>query len=535
MRARRAVAAAAAATLTAALAACAANPGPPPLIEPEELEAAETSTVASTSEKPPARTEVQVGVDPVRAGYNPHLLADDQATVRSIADLVLPSAFIDGERNADLLVAASRLATSPEAMTVRYIIAPEAQWSDGTPISGEDFVYLWRGMRTTPGTINPAGYDAIAAIRISGASGKTVDVDFRVPVRHWRELFTHLLPAHLLSPDAADFATALRDAIPASAGRYLFSGVEGGSGTITLNRNDRFWGEQPATIDILTLHSARDTTQMADQLRSHQLAFVDKIPEEATRRAFELVPNTQVQLLDAPRTLGLTISADVDPAARAALASLVDAPLLATIATNRSTDLAVADAVFAAPAAALPAADAAADADAALAAHGTLRIAADPSDPAAAAAARSLVDLLAQRQVAAKLVSTDTHTIMARGLPGGQVDAVVGWRLDTGTATEVAGRAACPAHAFRAANVAGFCTPETEALAAAVLAGDIPAVDAAAELAATEANEALWVPIVHETRIQALGTGIAGPDPELARWPDGLATAGTWRLTQPKE
>lgn len=531
MRARRAAAGATlAVTLTAALAACAANPGPPPLIEPEELEAAETSTVASTSEKPPARTEVQVGVDPVRAGYNPHLLADDQATVRSIADLVLPSAFIGGERNADLLVAASRLATSPEAMTVRYIIAPEAQWSDGTPISGEDFIYLWRGMRSTPGTINPAGYDAIAAIRISGATGKTVDVDFRVPVRHWRELFTHLLPAHLLSPDAADFATALRDAIPASAGRYLFSGVEGGSGTITLNRNDRFWGARPATIDIITLHSARDTTQMADQLRSRQLAFVDKIPEEATRRAFELVPNTQVQLIDAPRTLGLTISADVDPAARAALASLVDAPLLATIATNRSADLAVADGVrVSAPVTDAP------DASAALAAHGTLRIAADPSDPAAAAAARSLVDLLAQRGVAAKLVSTDTHTIMARGLPGGQVDAVVGWRLDTGTATEVAGRAACPAHAFRAANVSGFCTPETEALAAAVLAGDIPAADAAAELAAIEADEALWVPIVYETRIQALGTGIAGPDPELARWPDGLATAGTWRLTQPKE
>lgn len=530
MRARRAAAVAA---LAASLTACAANPGPPPLIEPEELEAAETSTETSTSEKPPARTEVQVGVDPVRAGYNPHLLADDQATVRSIADLVLPSAFIGGERNADLLVAASRLATSPEAMTVRYVIAPEAQWSDGTPISGEDFVYLWRGMRTTPGTINPAGYDAIADIRISGATGKTVDVDFRVPVRHWRELFTHLLPAHLLSPDAADFATALRDAIPASAGRYLFSGVEGGSGTITLNRNDRFWGTQPATIDILTLQSARDTTQMADQLRSRQLAFVDKIPEEATRRAFELVPNTQVQLIHAPRTLGLTIAADVDPAARSALASLVDAPLLATIATNRSADLAVADAV---PVASAPAAaPAAGDASAALAAHGTLRIAADPSDPAAAAAARSLVDLLTQRGVAAKLVSTDTHTIMARGLPGGQVDAVVGWRLDTGAATEVAGRAACPAHAFRAANVAGFCTPETEALAASVLAGDVPAADAAAELAAIEADEALWVPIVHETRIRALGTGITGPDPELARWPEGLATAGTWRLTRPKE
>ena len=119
------------------------------------------------------RSQVQVGVDPIRAGFNPHLAGDESAVVADIADLVLPSAFRDGMRDNNVLLGASRLPTTPGALTVRYIIAPEAQWSDGTPITGADFAYLWRGMVTTPGVIAPAGYRAISAVRVSGPAGKT--------------------------------------------------------------------------------------------------------------------------------------------------------------------------------------------------------------------------------------------------------------------------------------------------------------------------------------------------------------------------
>jgi cell division protein FtsB len=49
------------------------------------------------------RSEVIVGIDQVQNGFNPHLLADDSAFVQSLARLVLPSAFVDGELNRDLL------------------------------------------------------------------------------------------------------------------------------------------------------------------------------------------------------------------------------------------------------------------------------------------------------------------------------------------------------------------------------------------------------------------------------------------------
>lgn len=547
--ARRSLTACAAAALLAGTAACAANPGPPPLASQDDLdrhgptteattvattEATATVTTTVTTRKPapatPERVEVQVGIDPVRSGFNPHLQSDEQASVRAIADLVLPSAFVNGQKNADLLVNASPLVTSPDAMTVRYVIAPEAQWSDGTPINGDDFVYLWRAMRSTPGTVDPAGYDAISNIRVSGAGAKTVDVDLRTPLRNWRELFTYLVPSHLLRPDASDFAEALRYSIPASAGRYLFSGVDTSRGAVTLNRNDRFWGEHPAEVEVLELQYVRSTTQMADQLRSHQLAYVDRTPDETTMRTIGLLPGTQVRAVPGPRTLGLTATSDLPLAARRELFSLVDAPLLASIATGRTAEL---DVPSRSPATEPATEPATAPATEALAAHtalaGPLRIAADPADPAAYAAARSLVDLLVSRGVKAAVVTTDPASLMSTMLPSGEISAVVGWRLHTGTSTEVAGRAACPPHAFRAANVSGFCSAETETLAADALTGAVPVEQAAAQLEQIEADEALWLPIVNETRVVALGAGIIGPDPDLANWPGSLETAPTWK------
>ncbi|WJY67753.1 ABC transporter family substrate-binding protein [Corynebacterium auris] len=524
---RPAAAVLAAALLTVGVAGCAASPGPPPLVEETDTE---TETPTGTVR---TRTQVQVGVDPLRNGMNPHLVADESEVVRDVAKLVLPSAFVDGVRDPDVLDAATVLATTPApdiAMTVRYVIAEEAQWSDGTPITGSDFVYLWRGMASTPGVVDPAGYRAIAQVRVSGDAGKTVDVDFAAPVRDWTSLFDFLLPSHVLSADASDFATALSETIPASAGRFAVSNVDRGRGTLTLNRNDRFWGTSPAHIDILTLASVRETTQLADQLRVGQLAFVDKVPKETTGTVLSLVPDVQTRFVDGPRTLGVTLSVSSPllstPEAREELRSLIDVPLLARVAAGRASDLPVATH--------RPVSE---DAPALLpelvGRYHPVRVGADPADLEAAAAARSLVDVLAARGVAAQVVSTDTQSLAGEALPAGVVDVVVGWRTDTGTAPELAGRLYCQPGTHRAGNLSGLCTPETEALADDILAGRLRGT--LAETAVAEALDAaaVWVPVLHERRIHGLTDGIVGPSPDLEQWPGGLDTAAQWRLGRP--
>lgn len=528
-------------------ASCAANPGPPPLVEPEDRPDAVSENDSADADNADAehadeqdanhepasgRPQAQVGVDPVRAGFNPHLVGDESAVVRGISDLVLPSAFrAGGAKDPNLLVGASVLPTSPAAFTVRYVIAPNAQWSDGTPITGADFAYLWRGMTKTPGVVDPAAYRAVADVRVSGPGGKVVDVDFAQPVGDWRVLFRHLLPSHLLAADAADFAYALRNTVPASAGRYLVRSVDRAHGTVTLNRNDRFWGPDPAPIDILTLAAARDTTQVADQLRSGQLAFVDMVPQDTTADVLGLIPDVDTRTFPGDRTLGVTLSATsgLSAQARAEVRSLIDVPLLAHIAARRSTNVDAAAPTEPGSLALLHA----------LAADGkVLRVAADAADPAATAAARSLVDLLDNAGVPARIVANELPAIAARSLPAGEVDIVVHWRNDGASADTaahtpaetLASRIACPAETGRAGNLAGFCSVAGDELAKAILAGDIPPETATERVAAIEHREALWVPLLRETRLAATAGGVRAAGTQPGQWPGGLSSAGAWTL-----
>lgn len=510
------------------LVSCAANPGPPPLVETEQETSAtqptDTPSQDPASAQPAGRPQAEVAVDPVRAGFNPHLASDESAVVRGIADLVLPSAFgPDGAMDTNLLVGASVLATSPAAFTVRYIIAPNAQWSDGTPITGADFAYLWQGMTQTPGVVDPAVYRAVTDVRVGGPGGKVVDVDFAQAVGDWRVLFRHLLPSHLLAADAADFAVALRNTVPASAGRYLVRTVDRARGTVTLNRNDRFWGPDPAPIDILTLAAARDTTQVADQLRSGQLAFVDMAPQDTTADVIGLIPGTQTRAFPGGRELGVTISATsgLTAQARAEVRSLIDVPLLAHIAARRSTHVDAAAQTAPGSLALLHA----------LAAEGkVLRVAADAADPAASAAARSLADILNNAGVPARAVSDELPTVAGHGLPAGEVDLVVHWRTSDGGSNALASRIACPPDTGRAGNLSGYCTPAGEEVARQILAGGVSLQSAAARVAEIEDREVLWVPLLRETRFAATAGGVTALGAAPGEWPGGLSSAGAWRL-----
>ena len=186
---------------------------------------------------------------------------------------------------------------------------------------------------------------------------------------------------------------------------------------------------------------------------------------------------------------------------------LIDVPLLAHIAARRSTNVDASAPTEPGSLALLHA----------LAADGkVLRVAADAADPAATAAARSLVDVLNNADVPARIVANELPAIAARSLPAGEVDIVVHWRNDGASADTaahtpaetLASRIACPAETGRAGNLAGFCSVAGDELAKAILAGDIPPETATERVAAIEHREALWVPLLRETRLAATAGGV---------------------------
>lgn len=87
-----------------------------------------------------------------------------------------------------------------------YSINPDAVWSDGTPITADDFEFTWRLQRSAhpadggcESLLSTVGFERIESV--DGADeGKTVTVTYGSAFADWQGLFTGttpLLPAHL--------------------------------------------------------------------------------------------------------------------------------------------------------------------------------------------------------------------------------------------------------------------------------------------------------------------------------------------------
>lgn len=315
-----------------AVAATACTPGgPPPVVDPSE--------VARTSGPPPDPGELTIGVDDIGAGFNPHALADVGPVALAIAGLTLPSPFrqaSDGTLRADPTVVESAEVTAQQPFTVTYSLVREASWSDGAPIAAEDFAYLADRMRGEAGVANPAGYRLVTDV-VSRSGGKTVDVVFDRPYPGWRTLFANLLPSHVLKDAPGDWPDVLETGVPVSGGPFAMRAIDVDRGLVTLERNDRYWGE-PTVLDRIVLREeGADGMTSALATGGDQMAFLraDSIALALLRdRAGELSWASHPEPVGAELLLRPTSPRLADPAVRAAVAAALDVPDLIAVTTG---------------------------------------------------------------------------------------------------------------------------------------------------------------------------------------------------------
>lgn len=513
-----------------------------------------------TTTEDEGRSRIDIGVDPLRTGLNPYLVGDTSSFLDDLSKLVFPRTFVGGELNDELLDWAGPVEPSEgAAQTLVYDINDSAQWSDGTPITGADFVFLWRTLSATNGVRSAAGYQQITDVRVS-EGGRRVEVDLASKVAEWRRLFSPLLPSHVVS--SGSFSTAMDEEIPASAGKFLVAHADPKRGAIELNRNDRYWGDEPAKTEIIGFQEVGDGVDGLDQVRNTQLSFVNIAPGQTTEDAYRLVDGAQTRTINTGRMLTLSASTASpvvgDAAARRELRELIDVPEVAKLATGRTEDLAL-------PAGANRTSERAAGADpealrGAASVERPLTIAADPRHPEAARAARAIVDLAAAKGIPAAVSSVDFTEAVEDLLPAGEVDAVLSWGVASPTALDVASAYSCPTPEQRrleaksrdeetgegdegddeeaaaadgwGSNLTGYCDEDTQQRLMAALAGDMGDEELAAFVAGLEDEEALYTPIVGEQRLEVARDELHGPAEDLKDWPDGVGTAGEWELDE---
>ncbi|HCA86302.1 MAG TPA: hypothetical protein DEQ61_12850, partial [Streptomyces sp.] len=200
--------------------------------------------------------------------------ADADATSDRIAEALLPALFtLDQEgrpqRNPDYLRSAEVVEQEP-AQVVVYQLNPDAVWTDGRPLGVEDFRAQWQalsGENRAYWTARNAGYERIESIE-PGEDAHEIRVTFDETYADWRALFTPLYPKSAMSsPDA--FNDGTRKTIRATAGPFVLKDGGIGKSSVTLVRNEKWWGDR-AKLDRLVLEAV-PTDERIDALAAGEL------------------------------------------------------------------------------------------------------------------------------------------------------------------------------------------------------------------------------------------------------------------------
>ncbi len=320
---------------------------PPPPVQP--------SAPAPVQAEYPTEKTIHVATDAIGAGFNPHLAADQSTVTTAIGTLTLPSAFDpvvgrDGElvwRLSDSLLTSAEV-TSTAPFTVVYRIQTNAQWSDGLPITGDDFAYLWQQMSRQPNAVSPAGYRLIDSVQ-TGAGGKSVTVTFAREYPRWRELFRSLLPSHVLRALPTGFQTGMDSGKPVSGGPFAIVGIDLARDEVRLVRNDRFWRE-PAKLDQIVFRRPGTQSQTVESIRTGDSALGVVSAGPAQEQLLAAIPNTVVQRNLESRVLDIhvnTRSATMrQQAVRAAVLGMIDARIVRYAASGDDDVTPFANTVF---------------------------------------------------------------------------------------------------------------------------------------------------------------------------------------------
>jgi peptide/nickel transport system substrate-binding protein len=145
------------------------------------------------------------------AGFNVLNVTDNAFVLGQMLDQTWPSVFVIQPNlslalNTNVVTSATVTNTNPQ--TVVYQINPKATWSDGTPISAQDFIYNWQAQSGNPAykdvggkpflPASTAGFSSIKSVTSSN-NGKTATVVFAKPFGDWKSLYgagTPIIPAH---------------------------------------------------------------------------------------------------------------------------------------------------------------------------------------------------------------------------------------------------------------------------------------------------------------------------------------------------
>jgi peptide/nickel transport system substrate-binding protein len=246
-----------------------------------------------------------MALDENLAGFNINTSAANEFVLQEIMNMVWPQAFITNSKlqptmNNQLLNSAVQTSTSPQ--TVVYTLNPKAVWSDGTPITADDFIYNWQAQSGNSAytdiggapydSASTAGYSQIESVVGSNPSGgaacapgtaadrnvglcpngRTVTVTFKPSFTDWRSVFTDIVPAHIAR--TVGWNTGFAGPAQVISGSWYEIQSYNANQSVVLVRNPSYWGT-PGKLDKIVFSFFSDDSQLVPALQNKEVNVIN--------------------------------------------------------------------------------------------------------------------------------------------------------------------------------------------------------------------------------------------------------------------
>ncbi len=260
---------------------------------------------ASTKASSTSGGTATMALDENLVGFNINTSAASEFVLQEIMNMVWPQAFITNAKlqsvmNNQLLNSAVQTSTNPQ--TIVYTINPKAEWSDGTPITADDFIYNWQAQSgnsqyTDVGgkpydDASTAGYSQIESVVGSdpagGAAcapgvaadnnvgmcpnGKTVTVTFKPSFADWRSLYSNVVPAHIAR--TVGWNTGFSGPSQTISGSWYKIQSYNANQSVVLVRNPDYWST-PGKLDKIVFSFFSDDSQLVPALQNKEVNVIN--------------------------------------------------------------------------------------------------------------------------------------------------------------------------------------------------------------------------------------------------------------------
>jgi peptide/nickel transport system substrate-binding protein len=198
----------------------------------------------------------------------------------------------------------SSVDVSQDGKTLTYHINPKAVWSDGVPITADDFSYNWKVQNGTScpdcSVASTAGYDSIDSITGSD-NGKTVTVKMKNTFADWKVMWSSsggIYPAHIAAQHGdlntpAGLAAAFKwfgDTVPTwTGGAWKIDNFQN-KVSVTEVPNPAWWGSKPKLSRVI-FRIITDATQEPTALQNNEVQAIYPQPQVDLVNQVKNIPN----------------------------------------------------------------------------------------------------------------------------------------------------------------------------------------------------------------------------------------------------